>query len=176
MATLRDIGNDIQALRSILDESADAGGEVTDEQVSAAVDKWFAESMDNQAEKLDDYVGLVWEREGYAETARRAREHYAKIERVNENAAERLKKKLKEHLERTGQSKVKTATATTIRIQANSTAPLVVTENLDLHTVPAEFITTTVELNTKAVKEALKAGKGLHFAKLGELGSHVRIS
>ena len=171
MPTLFEIADDLRALADLL---AEGDAELADE-TAAAAEAWFAELGGQEAEKLDAYVDLIRRFESEAQTANEEAQRYDRIASVRGNAAARLKNRLRDYLAATGQPKVQTATGRTVRIQKNGTAPLVVDDGLDLATVPPELVKVSRSIDLAAVRDRLKAGESLPFARLGDPGCHLRI-
>ncbi len=172
MATLFQIGEDLRALSDLLDER---GGDVTEADVAAAVDAWFQEVGDAQAEKLDRYVNLIRRQEMHAAAAKAEAEQYAAISAARDNEARRLKDRLKLFLELTGQQKVQTATGRSIWVQPNGGTPLVTDPAIDPASIPDDLAKVTRTFDRDKVIEALKGGRGIPFARFGERGTHLRI-
>lgn len=89
--TLYDIGDDMRTLDALMDE---AGGEVTDEQVEAAVDQWLVENKENLLDKLDGYGAVIKNREMYAAAQKAEKLRIGKLQSANENTIKRLKDRL----------------------------------------------------------------------------------
>lgn len=53
--------------------------------------------------------------------------------------------------------------------------PVEIQPDLDLQTVPPEFVKTSLSLDTQTVRQSLTAGRELPFARLLPRGVHVRI-
>lgn len=168
MPALYNLTNDELRLMEALDQ---AGGEVTPE-----LEQWFAEHAAALGAKLDAYVGLIRTFEMQAVQAKAEKEQWVAKERAAANAAERLKARLKAHLEATKQDKVTTATGRVIALQkAGGVAPLEIVDEINFSKVSPDFKTCTWSLDKAAVREALEAGQEVGFAKLGERQLTLRI-
>ena len=165
MATLFDIGTD---LLRVLDAIGD-GGEIDNE-----LDQFFQSIQEDEANKLDAYVGLIRTLEAEILAARTEAERFVEKAKARENKAKSLKERLKEHLTRTGRQRVTSTSGRTIRIQANPSSPL----NVKTEDVPQEYKVekTVVEIDLDRIRKELTAGAELGFASYGERGSHLRIS
>lgn len=172
MPTLFQIADDLRALAELL---AEGGAELADD-TAAAADAWFAELSGREETKLDAYVELIRRFEMESDAAGAEAERLEAIRGARGKAAARLKQRLHEHLVATGRTRIVTASARTIRIQTNGTAPVDIDRDLDLATVPADLVKTTQSLDAAEVIRRLKAGETFPFARLGERGSHLRIA
>ena len=170
--TLFEIGADILALDQLLDET---GGEV-DPQVEAALDALMTELVMDEEAKLDGWVHWKKQLEMEQSAAVAEMDQWSKTAKSLENRILWLKSVLKRHLEGTNRKSVKTAKGVTIRVQANSAAPVVYSDSIDMNAVPDEFKRVRVELDREAVAKALKDGRKLDFASLGERGTHLRVA
>jgi hypothetical protein len=171
--TLWDIGEDLLALERLVEE---CDGDISDPAVDAAITAWMDEMAKNQAVKCDGYVGLIrkWEMQKSAAVAEA--EQYRKIASVRGNRIERLKVRLMEHMQATGQTKIETATGRTIGIQKNGgKVPLVVAPDVDPTQIDSRYQAVSIELDNEAVRKALEGGEKLAFASLGDRGVSLRI-
>jgi len=171
--TLFNITEDLLTIERLIDE---VEGDISAPEVEAAITAWMAEMGGDQAVKCDGYIGLIRKWEMQAAAAKAERDQYAKIAQVRGNRIDALKQRLKEHMERTGQAKIETATGRTIAIQKNGgKAPMVVDPVVDPQAVDARYQRITIDLDNEAVRAALEAGEKLAFASLGERGTSLRI-
>lgn len=172
MPTLYDLNSDYLALEELLLE---AGPEL-DAEAALAFDRLFADWTADSAEKAEGYYRIIRKLEMQASAAKAESEQYAMMARVRTNAAERLKDRMKAHLEATGRKEIVTTSGKKFAIQKNGgSAPLEVAESIDLTKLDRAFVVVTESLNKTAVKEALAAGVELDFAKFGERGTSLRI-
>lgn len=89
--TLFEIGDEMQALNAILDE---IGGDVTDEEADATIDRWIKENEKHLDQKLEDYGKLIRYREMMAAWRKSERERLAALEKTDNGTIDRLKKRL----------------------------------------------------------------------------------
>lgn len=164
MATLFDIGSD---LLKVLDQIG-VDGEIDNE-----LDQFFQSIQEDEAKKLDSYVGLIRTLEAEISLARSEEEQFYQKAKQRESKIKALKDRLKEHLERTGRDRITSAAGRVLRVQANSSSPLVV----KVEDVPEEYKIkkVTEEIDNERIKKELQAGKQLPFASFGERGTHLRI-
>lgn len=173
MPSLFEIGSDLQALDDLLDEN---GGDITDPAVEAAVSEWFAKASEDEAEKLEAYVGLIRQLSAEVATAKAEADLFRGKAKAREGRIDFLKRRLREHLERTGRTKATTAAGRTLSIQSNGGAvPVRLAFAIDLADVPERFVKVTKAIDVDAVRKALEIGEVLPFASLGERETHLRI-
>lgn len=175
MPTLYEIGEDYKALEELLLE----GGAELDAEAALAFDRLFADFADfatDEAAKAESYYRIIRKFEMEAAAAKAEAEQYAMMARVRANAAERLKARMKAHLEFTGRKEAVTASGKKFAIQANGgKLPLKIAEGLDVETLPAEFVRVIKSVDAEAVRAALEAGEDVKFATLEARGTHLRI-
>lgn len=169
---LFDIGNDLIALEELLDETA---GDVSDPAAEQAITDWMAEFEEEQAVKVDRYISLIRKKESEQAAAKIEKEHYGKIERVRSNCIARLKERMLIHLRDTNQRKIQSATGRSITIQANGGEVPLLLDFVDPAKVESRFQKVTIELNKDAVREAVKSGEEIAWAKMGVRGESLRI-
>lgn len=176
--TLFEIAGEQIALLQLLQEAAEGNGsgEITDAQADAAIDAWLAESAEAEGVKLDGYYFLIRDQETRASAYQAEKEQWDKRARVATNVAKRLKDRVKKHLELTGRTKAESAKGVKFSIVKNGgVPPLVVDESTPVETIDAKFLTTTVSVNTAAIRDALKAGEEVPFAAFGTTGTRLAI-
>jgi hypothetical protein len=173
MRRLFDIGDDLLAIDGLID---DLDGDVSDPAVEAALGMWFDESQAEEGVKLDGYAGYIRQLEHEATIAKAEAEEYRRRAQIRENRVAWLKARLIQHLQRTGRTKVATATGRTIALQQNvGKAPVVLSEDAKPSDFGPEFHAVSVRIDVDKVREHLEAGGILAGAKLGERGVHLRI-
>lgn len=91
MKTLFEISEEMTFIDAFL---MDTGGDVTDEQVEAEIDKWLSELGNERDAKIDNYCALIKEYEAKAEARSKEAARIADLGRVDQNAADRLKARL----------------------------------------------------------------------------------
>lgn len=166
--TLLDISDDLVALGDLLTE---AGGDI--DAGDGALQAWFEQLGEERDEKLDNYCALIREME------LRASVRMAELERlqlrvaVDQNAAKRLKDRLKLFLDIQGISKLETRRYK-VGVQANGgKLPLEVT--VAAEQLPERFQRVSVTVNSDAIRAAIEAGEAVQGCSIGERGTHVRI-
>lgn len=171
--SLFDIGEEMLELERTIESFE---GDISDPAAEAAIVTALETLADDQAVKLDGYVNLIRKWEMQEAAAKEEAERYLKIRQVRAARVEALKDRIKEHFEKTGQKMATTATGRTVRVQANSTRPVEWKGEYRAEDLEKRFQKVTVSVDTTIVKEALKAGEELAFARLGPAGSHLRIA
>ncbi len=175
MATLFELGQELLELHRQMTDAADSNAELTPE-VAQHLDQWFASIADAEAVKLDNYVNFIRQLEAEAAAAKLEAERYAQMAEIRESAVKRLKEAMVRHLDETGRTEAKTASNRKICIQKNGgKAPLRIEDGMDLAKLPPVYIKIVRSVNTDAVRQALNAGEQLEWAKLGDVGRHLRI-
>jgi hypothetical protein len=171
--TLFAIGGELQALQELLVER---DGDVTDPEIAAAVDAWFATIAADEGAKLDGYIGLIRQNDMEAAAAKEESERWTMKARARENAAKRLKDRLKQYLEFTGRTKATSATGRVAAIQANGgKVPLTIADGIDPVQVDPSYQRIKVEFDTEKIRSSLEAGDDVGFARLEPRGNHLRI-
>jgi hypothetical protein len=96
MPTLFDISDDMLALERLLTEQ---GGDLTDDEIEAAIDDWFDENQNAREEKIDAYAALIREFEARAEARSDEADRLQGRADQDEKSAESMKKRLKHFYE-----------------------------------------------------------------------------
>lgn len=175
---LFDIGADLLRVRDVIDNPPEGIPEGMDmpafDGTSDLLREWFDSLKDEEAAKLDNYVGLIKTLEMEAVAAQAEAEQWKAKAESRKRRIEWLKERLLSHLVATGRDKVTTATGRVIAAQANGgKEPLLMHEGTT--DVPAEFIILVPTVDKEKVRKKLEAGEVLEFAQLGERGRHLRI-
>lgn len=167
MATLREIDADLLALEDLLLE---LGGDVTDEEANAAIDAWLNETQEAVSKKLNGYASLIKELEGRSQIRDAESERLHRLALLDENAAKRLKERLRWFMENRHLPEVQTALFR-LRLTKNGGRQAITLTD----TVPNEYMMVVREVDYTKIRAALEAGQKLPFARLEERGKHVRI-
>lgn len=158
------------AFRLLMEEVANAGGEMTAEQ--EAFQNGIASQM---AGKFDSICRIRQEKLCRAAAIDIEIKRLTEMKQVEVNGAERLKDLMKRSLEQTGEASVKTDLFT-VRIQANSQPTIRWTREIEQ--LPIEFarrIPASLEIDKKAVLKALKDATPLPDGFEVKRGRHVVI-
>jgi hypothetical protein len=174
MPTLFQIAEEIIALHNLL---SDCGGEITDTEAEAAIDEWLAETNASLETKVDSYCWLIREFEGRADVREQAAKALMAIAGTDGNHVERLKARLKNYLEMCGVSKLETPHFKLNIQKSGGSVALIVPPawEADPASAPEAFHKIKIELNTSAIREAIRNDEETHGAHLAERGTHLRI-
>ncbi len=169
--SLYEITGNMLALEEILDE---AEGDITDPEVETAVNDWFTENLEKEKGKLDGYDRLIAKWQARASSRKEEAKRLNMRARAYENRVNWLKDRVLEHLVMTGQKKVE-GTLHNFR-QQNSAPRLQLDPHVEEHPeeLPEQFHRVVFTPDKVAIKNALKAGEELDFARLVQ-GVHLRI-
>ncbi len=158
----------MEKLNELLDETGD------DTQQQELISHWFEQLGSERDRKLDAYAALIAEMQARAEVRKAEAKRMMELAATDENRARLLKDRLKWFFEKHQLKTLETARYK-LSIAKNSTRPLIVNPDIAITSLPEEYKKVSVELDTAAVREALKQGAELCFAQLGEAGTHIRI-
>lgn len=169
MPTILDITADLLAFLDLLNEN---DGELTIES-NIALEQWFAEIGNAQEQKVDNYCALMRELELRAAVRNEEAERLLKRRQADMNTVKRLKDRLKEFLEITGQRKVETARYS-VAIQNNGgLLPMELPE--ETACLPPEYIRFVPEPRTELIRKDLEANKVIPGCRLKPRGTHLRV-
>jgi hypothetical protein len=171
--TLFEIGEDLLALDELIDS---LGGDVSDPAVDAAITSWQESLANDQGRKLDGYCNLIKKLDAMAAIASAEAAEYSKRAASCTNRVKWLKSRMMNHMLRTGTTTLETATGRKIAIQGNGGKPPVdIVEDVDLTTIDQRFVRTKSEIDKEAIREAIANGESVPFARIGQLGTQLRI-
>lgn len=170
MNTLLEIGDDLLALATLIDEH----GEELSSEVEQALEAWFAEVGEARDRKLDGYAALIRSMELRAAVRKEESDRLLKRVQVDANTARRLKDRLKMFMEMTGLKKVETARYRIV-VQANG-GKVPVDVQAAVEELAPVFVRTRKEPDTDTIRAALEAGTDVPGCRLLPRGSHLRIS
>lgn len=191
--TLWEIGDDLEALHDLL---AEVGGDVSEEEAETAIDAWLSEVAGAEAAKLDRYGALIRTIEARAEIQQTEAKRLLDRASVNLNHARRLKDRLLAYMDRTGRKKIEGNLYAFTAANNGGAAPVQI-DDVDpmqveprfrvakltlacptdetLEALESQCRRLDVEIDTRAVREALDAGEDLPWARYGERGRHIRV-
>lgn len=171
-ATLYQIGQDLDALRSLLEE---VGGDVTDADADEAVTAWLAETGEALASKVDRYCALVREMETRADARDEEANRLAGLAATDRFAAKRLKDRLHQFLQQQEIPRLETERFRLSVAQNGGKLPLHLDLAAEQLPEPYRITRTSYAADQDKIRAALEAGASLPFAALGTRGSHLRI-
>lgn len=172
MKSLYEIGKDMEALDHLAEER---GGEIGGE-VENAFDQWIAELVNDEAQKLANYIGYLKQLEMEKVAAEAEAEQWKKRAKTREARINFLKARMLAHLVATGRTEAVSSVGIKVKVTPNGGAlPLVLDPTVDATSLPAEFTETQVRPNAVAIRAALTKGIELSFARLAPRGQHLRI-
>lgn len=173
MPTLYTIESDMMALDDLLFE---AGGDISDPEVAAAVDAMFAEMETNLSAKADGYANWIAERNAMQEACKAEAARLADKARLIGRGVDALKGRLKEFMERRAIPKIETPHWTISVCKNGGMLPIEIDTDVVPVTLPEKFqYQPPVEVNKEAVRQAIEHGEILNFARAGERGTHLRL-
>lgn len=170
--SLLDISDDLQALDDLLFET---GGDISDPDVAAAIESWFAEVQADEATKVGNYIGLIREKELRAAAIAEEIERYKKLQSALVNSASGLKDRLKWYMESKDRKKIETPRGNATICGNGGKLPMQIAETVRPEELPPRFQKVTVSVNGDAVRDALEKGEQLEFAEILPRGTHLRI-
>lgn len=147
---------------------------MSDEEVSDDDGRVIAELEHIEAnikDKVDGYCDVIRKFKAYEYQASVEATRYANRAKMWEKKQKMLTERLKQALERIGEKRMVTP-KNTITICANGGAQPV---NI-FGDVPAEYLKVVTQPDRDLIRMALQHGDDLPFAKLGDRGTHLRIS
>lgn len=172
MKPLFAITSEFQALDAILDECQ---GDITDPRAEEAITAWVRELESDESAKMDGYVAYINKLTMEAEFASLMAAQYSAASRVRTSRIEWLKSRMVEHMVKTGRKSIETDSGYTVSVQTNGGNVPLILEPFDISKIDPAFTMTKVELDKEKVREWLRDGLSLPFARLGERGKHLRI-
>lgn len=153
----------------------DAVNSAVDGEIDEAINTLIDELNRNIAVKTDGYVSLIRRLESQAAAAKAEAEQYQAIAKAREDAVDRLKDRLMDHMKATGQTKIVTATARTVSVINNGGQLPLIVDEMPIDKLPAEFIRHRPEIDRPKIRETLERGETLPFARFGERGQRLNI-
>jgi hypothetical protein len=150
------LGETLVELARIIDECED--GEL-DDRLAAYLDA----TEGAVADKVETYCSMIREREARAQARENEAKRMEELARVDNNTADRMRRRLFEFMEKTGRQKMETATAIVRTQNAGGKLPVQL-----VAPVPVTHCAISYTPNMVKIRGALEAGEQLEFAKLGE--------
>ena len=121
--------------------------------------------------KADDYAAVIMQLNGKAEMIKKEIDRLTGIQKAINKNVDRMMDVLKNSMEVTGRTDIKTDLHSFKIVKNGGKAPL----EVDEAAVPDRFKRVIVETDKAKIREALEAGEEFPWAKIGERGTHLRI-
>lgn len=150
------LGETLVELARIIDECED--GEL-DERLAAYLDA----TEGAVADKVETYCAMIREREARAQARENESKRMEELARVDNNTADRMRRRLFDFMERTGRQKMELPTAVVRTQNAGGKLPVQL-----LSPVPVTHCAISYTPNMTKIRGALESGEQLEFARLGE--------
>ncbi|MEM6784605.1 MAG: siphovirus Gp157 family protein [Bacteroidota bacterium] len=151
-------------------ELLEAGGEVDDE-----TEARHNALLDAREDKIEAYVALIRRLSASADAVEAERKRLQNAEKALKNAAQRMKDRLLDSMQRRGETQQQTRLGT-VRVQQASRRAVQL--RVDVDHLPDRFVKVRPpEVNLSALREALDAGdeEAATLAELAPATSYVRI-
>ncbi len=168
-----EIEADVIELASVIDRLGEEGA---DEALIQAVESYFGEKLEERDAKIDGYCAYIRTLEARSQARTEEAERIKALAAIDENAAKRLRERLKAFFESKGIQKFETL-RNKLWIQASG-GKRAVELSVEPDQVPDEYTTLIPASrvpNNDAIRAALLDGANLDFARLKERGSSLRI-
>ncbi len=175
-----------QQLEAVFDSLDQVDGEFTPE-IESAITAWL-ESVDlDLDQKIDAYCSLIDKFNAHASIRKAESDRLAAMAKVDLNNAKRLKDRMKQFMEFTGNQKMETKYRK-LRLQNNGGAlPIqwiakdgdfitVLPDEPSIDSLPPEDVVQIPSIDMEAIRSDLEGGVELSFARLCDRGQHLRIS
>ena len=166
-----DIDAELDQIAMSFDQLEDGG---TEEAVLAAIEAYFGDLIQERDAKLDNYARFIAERKAIGAARKAEADRLAALAKVDNNTADRAKAFLKHLFDSKGWTKIETPSHK-FGIQANGGKPPLIIDEVDPTTVDECYRLVTVKIDQEAVRADLEAGVEVPFARIGEVGTHLRI-
>jgi hypothetical protein len=169
--TIFEISGEWTALIELLEET---GGDVSDPDVSAYVDKCFEEIDVDLERKVDGYLVVINELKARADARKAEADRLAKRARVDTTTIKTMKERLTYYLQLIGREKIETERFKVTVANAGGKQPL----TIDDGPLPTDWVDVkTTETPAKdRIRAFLDQGNTLPFARLEERGKVLRVS
>ena len=175
--TLFEITKELEVLNEII-ESIDDLDEETKQQLSTEIDNLFQDKEISESDfnnKIDSYLALLQSCKYWSQIRKQELDRIKKLVDTDEKTVEFLTQRLKDVFESRNIKKVKTTKFNLTIAKNGGKPPIEIDEDIDLNTLPDAFKSITIEIDKKAIRQALECGEVLDFANFSERGTHLRI-
>ena len=173
MQTLPEINKQIQDLESQLKNLSDIFQDLEEaeqHQVLDSLSESFLQAGEQRQDKVNAWCWVILRKLSEAEYYRGQKERFAQLERSTTNFATKMKSYLLEVVQQAG-GKLPTKDFPKLASRTASVPPVIIDSDYE-GDIPQEFLKAP-ELNKTTVREALKAGEYVPFAKFGEKSRYL---
>lgn len=168
--TLYEITKDMQALDDLLTQ---AGGDVTDEGVLDAIEKWMNELDVGLVSKVDGYAGYISDLLATAKARKEEANRLRDLAIAGEKTAKRMKETLLMALVERDIRKLDTPRFVVTCAKNGGKAPLDI--QIPGEDLPPRFQRVFIEPDKDAIREALDAGEEVDGCTIMQRGMSLRI-
>ena len=172
---LYEISGKLEDLNNLLEQLEDAiiPDELTEvyQELLAEIDKTKADFYD----KIDNILALIQSRKKWMQIRKEESDRLNKLIKQDENTIKFLNEYLLRHLQAQEIPKLRTKRFNLTVANNGGKLPVWIDSKLDPQELPKKYQSVTIEVNKKAIREALEAGEKLEFAGFSERGKHLRI-
>ena len=166
--TLYAIAAEFRALEDLIDEQANATEADLD-----VVAKWMDEQQGALETKLSRCIAWIREQESLAQAREDEAKRLRDLAKVNTNRVARLKETIKFIFESQGLKKVETLMGNVTLAANGGKQPIELLVPVDR--LPPECVRIVAEPDMDAIRDALKDGQSVTFARALPRSSHIRI-
>lgn len=124
-------------------------------------------------DKMESYVIAIKKVEADMDMFKKEIERLQRILSTGNNAIKQMKSRMLQSMEELDLPKVKTEHFTLSRVKNGGLQPMWITP--EIADIPEEFLIRKPMADTDKIRDALKSGKNLGFARLEERGTHLSI-
>lgn len=175
--TLYALAREYQALEALLAEAEEAGQDLQSPEVTEIVLRWFDALDGNLVERVTRCVAVINEQKALAKMTDAEVKKLQTLKKRRESRVERLETLMEAVLTWAKLRHVDTPLGT-VRIKGNGGIEPMEVDDVDPAEVAAKWpdlVVVTTTINTAAVRERLKNGESLPFARLLPRGTHLEI-
>jgi len=174
MRSLFAISDDLLALETVLLET---GGEITDDEAGRELERYFEHLHEERDRKVNGICWLIKELEARAKVRYEAARQLHALSEIDDNAAERLRGRLKLFMQQQGLKRLETDHARLTLAQNGGKAPLVIPEAWEQEPAqaPEAYQRRVIHLDKEAIREDLEDGILIPGCAIGERGTHLRL-
>lgn len=170
--TLWSIGEDLDAIASLLDEQ---GGDVSDTTIDTIIDAWLDEARHDLRQKLDGYAALIQERRARATARQDEASRLSRLADMDAQAASRLKARVLLFLQVQQIQRIETARYRLSVSGNGGLLPLILAPEITGESLPESYVRTERRPDLERLRAALEKGYTIPGVTFGTRGMHLRI-